>query len=262
MLPWGRATLPRSFLRPRMVHLHGLATAGAMLTCVAVVLNLGPFAKSPKIDSLPDQAAREPARSIAQQSVATTAAPSVEIQPTAQPDRVETVMVASDVSEPVKPSIESPSIVDVAYSETQPAAPQQAVETVEAAPQQQELAAATPVPHPPADHADPESVKKAAIVGVWTPDEGTCSARTLRAGVLPAVISAEGAWAGETFCAFKDKKETETGLRVVAKCSNPRERWTANVHLTVNDNRLTWTSKRGTQTYTRCAPDVLMAAAR
>ncbi len=262
MLPWGKATLPRSFLRPRMVHLHGLATAGAMLTCIAVVLNLGPFAKLPKIDSLPDQAARESGWSITQQSVATTAVPSVEIQPTAQPDRVETVMVASDVSEPIKPSMESPSVVEVAYSETQPAAPQQAVETVQAAPRSRSSRQPLQSRNPSADHADPESVKKAAIVGVWTPDEGTCSARTLRAGVLPAVISAEGAWAGETFCAFKDKKETETGLRVVAKCSNPRERWTANVHLTVNDNRLTWTSKRGTQTYTRCAPDVLMAAAR
>ena len=233
-----------------------------MLTCVAVVLNLGPFAKTPKIDSLLDQATRESAPSLTQQSVATTAAPSSEIHPSAQPDRIETAAVASDASEPIRPSIEPPSVVEVAYSETQPAAPQQAVDTVEGAPPQQELAAATPVPHPPADHAGPEAVKKAAIVGVWAPDEGTCSARKLRAGVLPAVISAEGAWAGETFCAFKDKKETQTGLRVVAKCSNPRERWTANVHLTVNDNRLTWTSKRGTQTYRRVAPDVLMAAAR
>jgi hypothetical protein len=246
-----------------MVHLHGLATAGAMLTCAAVVLNLGPFAKTPKIDSLIDQAtSRESAASIMPQSVATTTAPSIEIQPSAQPDRVATAVVASDVPEPIRPSIERPSVVEVAYAETQAAAPPQALETVQAALPQQDLAAATPLPHPPADQANPESVKKATIVGVWSPDEGTCSAQNFRAGVLPAVINAEGAWAGETFCVFTNKKETETGWRVVAKCSNQREHWTTNVRLTVHDNRLTWTSKRGTQTYTRCAPDVLMAAAR
>jgi hypothetical protein len=61
---------------------------------------------------------------------------------------------------------------------------------------------------------------------------------------------------------FTNKKQMETGWTVVAKCSNPRERWTSKLRLTVNDNRLTWTSKRGTQAYTRCAPDVLLAQAK
>jgi hypothetical protein len=30
--------------------------------------------------------------------------------------------------------------------------------------------------------------------------------------------------------------------------------------LSVRDNHLTWSSKRGTQAYARCAPDVLIAA--
>ena len=87
----------------------------------------------------------------------------------------------------------------------------------------------------------------------------TCSARTFRDGVLPTVIDTEGAWAGDTFCTFTKKERTETGWKVVAKCSNQREQWTSNVQLTVSDNRLTWTSKRGIQAYTRCEPDVLMA---
>lgn len=112
------------------------------------------------------------------------------------------------------------------------------------------------------DDAESDPTKNATIVGVWAPNPGTCSARDFREGALPAIISADGAWAGETFCMFSNKKQTETGWRVVAKCSNPKERWTANVRLTVKDNRLTWTSRRGTQAYTRCAPDVLMATAR
>jgi hypothetical protein len=114
--------------------------------------------------------------------------------------------------------------------------------------------------HP--DDANSDLARNASIVGVWAPNPGTCSARDFREGALPAVISTNGAWAGETFCMFSNKKQTETGWNVVAKCSNPRERWTANVRLTVKDNRLTWTSRRGTQAYSRCAPDVLMAAAR
>jgi hypothetical protein len=121
-----------------------------------------------------------------------------------------------------------------------------------------------PWPGGPAAQAQPDdaSAARPAIVGVWAPDAGTCSAHDFQQGVLPTVITGEGAWAGDTFCMFTKRNQTETGWTVVAKCSTPRERWTSNVRLTVNDNRLTWTSKRGTQVYTRCSPDVLMAQAR
>ncbi|MGH6739009.1 MAG: hypothetical protein ACREDY_08255, partial [Bradyrhizobium sp.] len=112
-----------------------------------------------------------------------------------------------------------------------------------------------------ADDAESDA-KKADIIGVWAPNAGTCSARDFRQGALPAVISADGAWAGETFCMFSSKKQTDAGWSVVAKCASPKERWTARVQLTVKDNRLKWTSRRGTQLYTRCSSDVLMAEAR
>ena len=79
---------------------------------------------------------------------------------------------------------------------------------------------------------------------------------------MPTIIKTDGAWAGETFCAFKKRQETKTGWRVVANCSNEREHWTTDVRLIVKNNRLTWSSKRGTQSYKRCAPDFLMTAAR
>ena len=46
---------------------------------------------------------------------------------------------------------------------------------------------------------------------------------------------------------------------MVASCSNPRERWTSNVQLKLRDDGLTWTSKRGSQSYVRCSPGVMVA---
>jgi len=99
------------------------------------------------------------------------------------------------------------------------------------------------------------------IVGVWAPDASPCAVRNFRDGFLPTIINTDGAWAGDTFCIFRNQKKTETGWGVIANCSNGRERWTAPVRLSVKGDRLTWTSKRGVQIYTRCTRDFLMAEA-
>jgi hypothetical protein len=108
----------------------------------------------------------------------------------------------------------------------------------------------------------PAAQPHAAIEGVWAPDKSTCSIRSFREGLLATIISMDGAWAGDTFCIFQNRQQTETGWRVVAHCSKPGEQWTTQVRLTIKGDRLIWTSKRGTQAYTRCAPDFLMAEAR
>jgi hypothetical protein len=92
-----------------------------------------------------------------------------------------------------------------------------------------------------------------AIVGVWAPETGSCSARE---DVLPAIISERGARAGETSCVFKERTLTERGWRVLAKCTNGHEHWTSNVRLFVTGDRLVWTSKRGTQAYKRCRSNI------
>jgi len=102
---------------------------------------------------------------------------------------------------------------------------------------------------------------QATIVGVWAPDASPCTARNFREGFLPTIINTDGAWAGDTFCIFRNQKKTETGWGVIANCSNSRERWTAQVRLSVKGDRLTWASKRGVQVYTRCTRDFLMAEA-
>ena len=93
-------------------------------------------------------------------------------------------------------------------------------------------------------------------------DTSVCSVRDLNDGVLPTVITSDGARAGKSSCVFKKKQETKTGWRVTATCSYRGEHWTADVRLAVKNNHMTWTSKRGTQSYTRCAPGFLIAAAR
>jgi uncharacterized membrane protein/peptidoglycan hydrolase-like protein with peptidoglycan-binding domain len=105
----------------------------------------------------------------------------------------------------------------------------------------------------------PESLEP--FVGVWGVDAGACSARLNRNGFLPAVIESEGAWAGETFCAFRNKKRTARGWEVVANCANAQDRWTANVRLTIVGEQLIWTSERGSQSYLRCQPGLGVARA-
>ena len=83
-----------------------------------------------------------------------------------------------------------------------------------------------------------------SFVGIWAADARACSALD-RSGFLLTVIDTDGARAGETLCAFKSKRQTKLGWDVVARCSNSHERWTANVSLSVKDNRLSWKSQRG-----------------
>jgi uncharacterized membrane protein/peptidoglycan hydrolase-like protein with peptidoglycan-binding domain len=121
---------------------------------------------------------------------------------------------------------------------------------------------------PEDDHWDPRteralfgaSVKPAdSFVGIWGADANACSAQGNRKGLLPAVIDNQGALAGETFCAFKDRVKTNEGWTFTATCTNPRERWTTKVRLETNGNKLTWASQRGNQTYTRCERRLITA---
>lgn len=105
--------------------------------------------------------------------------------------------------------------------------------------------------------AEPE----ATYAGVWAPDASSCSIENFRQGLLPTIINAEGAWAGEAFCLFKNPKQTKAGWLVVASCSSGVDQWTTQVRLSVKGRQLTWESKRGRQVYTRCSPDLRMAEA-
>src|SRR5262245_5344877 len=261
--------LLRSVLFLRAVHLHGVATAAAMLTCLAIVLNVcQPNTRSSKPDG--GMTGGDPGRTIAQQSIGDNqlvAHRSAESEALPHPD-VDTRAFAAhgrlavdrdEISTPVTLLMRASFIpVDVVPADF----PANVAGDVGRKALREASGSADPVVQPQQNLGHSESAKNDMIAGVWAPDAGSCSARDFREGVLPTVITSEGAWAGETFCLFAKKEHTETGWKAVGKCSSPRERSTSNIRLTVSDNRLAWASKRGTQVYTRCAPDVLMAQAR
>jgi hypothetical protein len=236
-----------------------------MLTCVAVILNVGPFAKAPKMDGSLGHVVREATWAFTEQPVVSAAISQPERDVSTQPDRPQSIVQTTDAPETISHGSATISHgmehgMELASMAFQPVTLKIGDGEAPAKPPQQD-GMIDPTTQPHADQANPDLAKKATIVGVWAPDASTCSARNIRERVLPAVINTDGAWAGETLCLFKNKTQTETGWKVVAECANPRERWTANVRLTVDGNRLTWASKRGTQVYTRCT-DLLLAEAR
>jgi hypothetical protein len=105
------------------------------------------------------------------------------------------------------------------------------------------------------------SVAAASFVGIWGADASACSVRLNRKGFLPAVINDEGAFAGDTSCAFKSRKQVAGAWQLVAACANARRRWTSHIRLAVTGNRLIWSSQRGLQTYVRCERGPMMAQA-
>jgi len=232
-------------------HLDVVAALGAMIICAAVVLDLGPFAKGPGGGGV---AATLDEPRVTAELIDVNSLPPWQTYP------------------PVSVRLTQSSFENQDFADLAAASPAPLVFSVEAGsralqaskPKEGEGAVDGYGSIDPFGEAafDRTNAEKPTIVGVWAPDADTCSASNFRGGVLPTVINAEGAWAGDTFCLFTKKKETETGWNVVARCSTPRERWTSQVRLTVSERRLTWTSKRGTQSYTRCPADVLMAQAR
>jgi hypothetical protein len=255
-----------SAVLPKTIHLHGVAAAGAMLTCVAVALNLGPFAKAPST-KLTVELARSEAAPHAIELDGPSSAPVLDLETQMLIDGLQPAMEVASIRAPtIQPEETSEptpaSVIEVASSTSQSISPKDRGGDMGEKTPSDETGSTDLASRDHPDNANFDVAKSVTIVGVWAPNPGTCSARDFREGALPAVISNDGAWAGETFCMFSNKKQTETGWNVVAKCSSPKERWTANVRLVLKDNQLTWTSRRGTQAYTRCAPDVLMAAAR
>ncbi|HEX2136127.1 MAG TPA: hypothetical protein VHG30_09525, partial [Microvirga sp.] len=98
--------------------------------------------------------------------------------------------------------------------------------------------------------------------GVWGVNEKACSPQLKRDGLIPALISSEGAWAGETTCSFRSSKRVGNTWTFAAICSDTRRRWKAQVRVSVAGNRLTWSSQRGSQTYVRCRQGLLEAQER
>jgi hypothetical protein len=148
-------------------------------------------------------------------------------------------------------------------------APVQAVEDPEAGPSTEtsadagsrSIVAETPDGHRGAKDP-PANRQEGPFTGVWATNEKACSPQLSRGGLLPALISSQGAWAGETTCSFNKSKRVGNTWTFAAICADSRRRWKADVRMSVVGNRLTWTSQRGSQTYVRCQHGLLEAYER
>ena len=99
----------------------------------------------------------------------------------------------------------------------------------------------------------PMAAECAEYVGIWGPTGAACGARSRRRGFLPATITQEGARAGRTVCSFHDGRRSGNAWVMAAECSDRGRRWSSQVRLLVDGDRLTWTSGKGSSTYVRCA---------
>jgi hypothetical protein len=115
-------------------------------------------------------------------------------------------------------------------------------------------------PAPPLDTVVPQAeprpvaplVERAAFVGIWGPNPVACGQRQRRRGFLPATITEDGAKAGRTICRFRNNRREGSAWTMAADCSERGRRWTSQVRLLVEHDRLTWTSGKGQANYIRC----------
>ena len=113
----------------------------------------------------------------------------------------------------------------------------------------------TPVPvEAPVPPSRPEKavVERADYTGTWGPTASACGMKSRRRGYLPAVITEDGAQAGRTQCRFRNGHRDGVAWTTTADCSDRGRRWTSQVRLIVDGDRLTWTSGKGPAFYIRC----------
>lgn len=117
--------------------------------------------------------------------------------------------------------------------------------------------AQTPSAALPSAAVPPSGPRKVApavadYVGTWGPTPAACLSPSRRRGYLPATLTIDRARAGRTVCTFHDGHRTGNTWLMAAECSDRGRRWSSQVRLLVEGDRLIWTSNRGTATYIRC----------
>jgi hypothetical protein len=90
------------------------------------------------------------------------------------------------------------------------------------------------------------------FTGIWAVNTKACTPTVGREGFLPTIINAQGAWAGETTCAFKAGHREGNAWTFPAVCSDANKLWKSEVRLSVKGKHLTWKSQSGSRTYVRC----------
>lgn len=96
------------------------------------------------------------------------------------------------------------------------------------------------------------TLQRAEFVGTWGPKASACSSKSRRRGYLPATITEDSARAGKTLCRFRDGRRVGAAWTMAAECSERGRKWTSQVRLLVDGDRLTWASAKGRASYVRC----------
>lgn len=95
---------------------------------------------------------------------------------------------------------------------------------------------------------------KNGFVGRWAADARACEASPEAGNDLRTFIDERGARAGESSCAFKQKKQIASAeWEMKALCTDTSERWESTVRLSLSKNKLKWSGQRGTQIYVKCS---------
>lgn len=149
-----------------------------------------------------------------------------------------------------------PSVVQLAphEPETPPIAARRPMVDATIGASQGSVAPAVPTPvalNATATLPSPRS-ERADYVGTWGPNEAACGSRSRRRGYIPAIITPDRASAGRTICSFHDGRRSGNAWIMAADCSDRGRRWSSQVRLVVDGDRLTWTSGKGSSSYIRC----------
>lgn len=91
-----------------------------------------------------------------------------------------------------------------------------------------------------------------SLAGKWAAHRSACTDRGKKSAFLPLTLDERGARAGGATCSFRRTAQTGSGWSVAATCTDETETWNANVRLVLAGRKLTWSSERGSQTYSRC----------
>ena len=117
---------------------------------------------------------------------------------------------------------------------------------------QVDISAPSPAVAVPNGVAAPAPLSMRSLAGKWAAHPAACSSREKRTAYLPLTIDQRGAKAGGASCSFRRTAQDGNRWSVSATCTDAKESWDAHVRLVLAGNKLTWTSERGSQTYTRC----------
>ena len=153
-----------------------------------------------------------------------------------------------------EPTVSGPVVLRVASTSLLPVAPLDplppATNLIEAARVNETHEQLTAPVSPAAAVKAVETVE--TFTGKWAGHRSACSPRNKTTPYVPLSLSERGAKAGNASCSFRRVAKNGSSWNIDAQCRNDAESWDTQIRLVLAGSKLTWSSKRGTEIYTRC----------